>query len=121
MTLEEKRSYILENKEPYQTALESYLDYAYNLEEEFNSEKFEKTLSSEQLLEKTNVMSNIKILCGEYEKILSKLKKNTELSMVDIARIVICLQYCREKFLNNIENLQRAEKEMKLIILRLMS
>ena len=107
MTLEEKRELVSQNKEPIIAALQAVLDTHYNY---LAPVTVDNALCENMFNDKKSLAfaKGLKADADKYEDVLMKVKKNEELSAVDIARIGICVDFCRVRAEQQMESIKKA-------------
>lgn len=107
MTLEEKRELVSQNKEPIIAALQAVLDTHYNY---LAPVTVDNALCEDMFKDKKALAfaKGLKADADNYEDVLMKVKKNEELSAVDIARIGICVDFCRVRAEQQMESIKKA-------------
>ena len=110
MTLEEKRKLIFENKDPTIAAVTSVLDTYYNLLDPVTDKHGHLLVKKFDDKAALQYAQDMQTDCHKYEVLLSKLKKDEELTAVDIAHVGICYSFCITRATQQIEAMSKAKE-----------
>lgn len=122
MTLEEKIEVVKEFSEPSIKAIEKYLDCIYNLTDKYFDENMnlKEGLTPDAKLEK--FLKELRTDAFKFEEVRHKLiKKDFQLSLVEINLIAAAFIYINEVWIKDIEKLKKASEETEIVIKKLTS
>lgn len=119
ISLEEKREIIVKNKDPVIAALNSVLDTYYDLIAPVVDDNGEIKTELFQEEKSLNFVQEIKSDTIKFEKILDHVKKNIELTKLEVAYIGVAFSFCTLRAQEQIKDLEAMIKLSKEITTQL--